>query len=158
LKSRLRGVVVIAGVGNVLRGDDGAGPRLVEMLEKRLERATEDALCVRVINCGQAPENHIGSTRKMRPDTIIVVDSASLGLPAGDTRILEVDDLGEHSFSTHRMSPAIFMNRLKNETGANVFMLAVQPATTVLGKGLSAPVNRVLKELVALIEGAIGQR
>ena len=100
MKSRLRGVVVIAGVGNVLRGDDGAGPRLVEMLEKRLERATEDALCVRVINCGQAPENHIGSTRKMRPDTIIVVDSASLGLPAGDTRILEVDDLGEHSFST----------------------------------------------------------
>lgn len=158
LKTRLCGVVVVAGVGNTLRADDGAGPRLVEMLKERLERVTEGTRCLRAINCGQAPENYIGSIRKTQPDTVVVVDSASLGLPAGETRILELDNLDEQSFSTHRMSPALFMNRLKEETGADVFMLAVQPATAAFGKGLSAPVNRVLKIHAAVIENVTRQR
>jgi hydrogenase maturation protease len=157
LKTRLRGVVVIAGVGNTLRADDGAGPRLIEMLEERLEGVTEPASSVRLINCHGSPENYVGPIRQMRPDTVVVVDSASLGLPAGETRILEMDDLVEHSFSTHRISPALFMGRLKEETGANVIMLAVQPATTAFGKGLSAVVDRVLKRLVVVIEDATQQ-
>jgi len=33
LKKRLGGRVVIVGIGNVLRGDDGAGPELIEQLK-----------------------------------------------------------------------------------------------------------------------------
>ena len=43
LRTRLRGAVVIVGVGNTLRGDDGAGPLLVEMLRERLYGAAEPA-------------------------------------------------------------------------------------------------------------------
>ncbi len=155
LKKRLKGIVVIAGVGNTLRCDDGAGPRLVEILRERLDGTAEDASSIHLIDCRETPENYIGCIAQQRPETVVVVDSASLGLPAGEVRILEADDLPEDNPSTHRMSPALFMNRLKDETGADVFLLAVQPAMTTFGEGLSVAVHRAVTELANHIESMI---
>jgi hypothetical protein len=55
------------------------------------------------------------------------------------------------------MSPALFMNRLKEEMGADVFMVAVQPATTAFGEDLSASVDYALTELGEVIQGVIAQ-
>ena len=48
----LKGKVVIVGVGNVLRGDDGLGPLFVEGLKSKVA-----APC---INAGNAFENYLG--------------------------------------------------------------------------------------------------
>jgi hypothetical protein len=50
------------------------------------------------------------------------------------------------------------MNRLKEETDADVFMLALQPATTALGEGLSIPVKRVVTDLSNLLESIIRRK
>jgi len=157
LTARLHGAVVIAGVGNTLRGDDGAGPRFVEMLRQRLGAAGEPVLSVHLVNCHEAPENYIGPIAQLRPDTVIVVDTAPLGLAPGETRIIEADDLLEDSPSTHRVSPALFISRLMEQTAADVFVVAVQPATTSFGERLSAPVERALTQLADLIESVIRQ-
>jgi len=158
LRTRLHGIVVIAGVGNNLRSDDGAGPRLVEMLRERLEGAVEPASFVHLINCRETPENYIGSIAQLGPDTVAVVDIASLGLPPGETRIIEAEELLQHNPSTHRISPAFFMNRLKEETGADVLMVAVQPATTAFGERLSTPVAQALAKLSNILEAITGLR
>ena len=155
LKTRLRGVIVIAGVGNTFRGDDGAGPRLVGMLREKPGWVAEPATSVHLINCRETPENYIGSIAQLHPNTVVIVDSTHLGLPPGEASIVEVEDLLEHNPSTHRMSPALFMNRLKEETEADVFMLAVQPATAALGESLSAPVTLALSKLAGLMESVI---
>lgn len=157
LSRRLKGEIAIAGVGNVLRADDGAGPRLVEMLRGRLDRDRRSGFSTLLLDCGETPENYIGLIAQLGPDTVLVVDSASLGLPPGEMRVIEAGDLSKHSSSTHRMSPALFMNRLKEETCADVFMLAVQPATTAFGEDLSPFVGCALTKLGDVIQGVIGQ-
>jgi len=158
LKTRLRGIVVVAGVGNTLRADDGAGPRLVEMLREELDKVSKPPSFFHLIDCGETPENYIGSIAQLRPDTVVVVDSASLGLPAGEIRLIKAGDLLERSLSTHGMSPALIMNRLKEETGADVFMLAVQPDTTTFDEDLSVSLEYALTELAGVIERVIERR
>lgn len=152
LRKRLRGTLVVLGMGNPSRGDDGAGPRLVEMLIEMLESLTAPRLPVHVLNGRETPENYIGQVVRLRPDTVIVLDCASLGLCPGEVRIVEADDPLGCSPSTHGLSPSLLMSQLKEETGADVFMVAVQPATTAFEEGLSAPVSRALTELADLIE------
>lgn len=155
LKRRLRGCVVIAGVGNVLRGDDGAGPRLVEMLQQRLPAHHHSISPIHLVNCATTPENYIGTISRLRPDTVVVVDSAAARLVPGEMRIVEIDEVSERAFSTHELSPALFMRRLKEESGADVFLAAVQPATRSLGESLSDPVTRSLATLCDAIEEGI---
>ena len=156
LRRRLRGTVVVAGVGNVLRADDGAGPRLVEMLQESLHAHTNSTYPIHLINCGTTPENYIGRICRLQPDTVLVVDSgAAEGSVPGEVRIAETEELSERAFSTHELSPALFMRRLKEESGADVFMAAVQPGTRALGESLSDPVSQMLAKLCNVIEDVI---
>jgi len=155
LKSRLGRVVVIVGIGNLLRSDDGAGPRFITMLTERFSRGIEPNRCVHLINCGEAPENYIGQIARLRPQTVIIVDTADLGLPPGRMRIVEADELVQQNPSTHAISPVLFMRQLKDGTGADVFMLGVQPAVTGFGEGLSPRVEFALTGLADLIEHAL---
>jgi hydrogenase 3 maturation protease len=155
LRRRLRGTIVIVGVGNTLRSDDGAGPRLVRMLEARLDRVNAPVRRLHLIDCQETPENYMGSIVRLQPDTIIVVDSGTLGMSSGEMGILEANDLTGQNPSTHRIPQALLLNRLKEETRADVFMVAIQPATTGFGEGLSARVDGAVAELSELIEALV---
>ncbi|MFH1553096.1 MAG: hydrogenase 3 maturation endopeptidase HyCI [Candidatus Omnitrophota bacterium] len=137
---------VIVGVGNVLRGDDAFGPALVE----RLKGSVKD-VC---IDAGSAPENYLGKIAKEKPDAVIIVDAAHLGQPAGGYDLLKKADIARSGFTTHDLSPAMFIEYLEKETGADIYMLAVQPENLSFGDEMSDSVKRTLEELAALIEEA----
>ncbi len=150
LRGRLKGIIILAGVGNAFRSDDAAGPRLIEMLSERLHEASNTLPSVHLINCRETPENHVRALTRLHPQTIVVIDSAHLGLTPGAIRLIETDSLAGLSSSTHMISPALFMNRLKEETGADVFLIAIQPATVSFGESLSPPVSQALTQLTEL--------
>ena len=152
LRKRMRGNLVILGVGNASRSDDAAGPCLVEMLRERLKTLGEPRPSVHLINGREAPENYIGQIVRRKPDTVVVLDCASVGLVPGEVRIVELDEPSGNNPSTHGIPPILLMSRLKEETGADVFMVAIQPATTAFGEGVSAPVGQALAGLASLIE------
>ncbi len=153
LQARLKGIAVVAGIGNRLRGDDGAGPRFVEILRESLDKISPPVPSLYLLDCGEVPENYIGTIARIHPDTVVVVDSASMGLRPGEVRIVEASDIRERKFSTHGMSPTLFMSHLKQETQADVFMVAVQPATTTLAEAVSPAVDQALVELARLLVG-----
>ena len=35
IKARIKGKISIVGIGNIIRGDDGLGPKLIELLKAR---------------------------------------------------------------------------------------------------------------------------
>jgi hypothetical protein len=70
LHNRLVGRVARVGVGNPIRGDDGAGPHVIARLEGR-----RSAL---LIDAGEVPENYVGKIAAWRPDVVCVIDAASL--------------------------------------------------------------------------------
>jgi hydrogenase 3 maturation protease len=141
---RLRRVVsmmdtVFVGMGNMLLGDDGLGPELAACLS---------ALGYAVIDAGTVPENHIGAVARRKPRMVILLDAVHLGREAGAIELLDrqaiLDGTG---FSTHTLSPALVMERLESETGAEVLMLAIQPATLEMGAPLSPPVAATLGDV-----------
>ena len=121
----LKGKVVIVGIGNILRADDGFGPALVD-------RLATGAQCV-AINAGTAPESYAGKIIKEDPETILLVDAAHLGKPAGSYAVLKSREIVKSGFTTHDLSPRLFLDYLQTSTRATIYMLAVEPQDLSLG-------------------------
>jgi hydrogenase 3 maturation protease len=139
LSSLLNGKTVIVGIGNPLRGDDGFGPHLVELL-----RNTVKAVC---IDAGTAPESYIGKIIKEDPDTVLIVDAVHLGLEPGEFRVMEGSEILQSGFTTHDLSPRMFMDHLEQRTRARIYMLGVQPQSVHFGDEMSEPVKRTAEQL-----------
>lgn len=139
--------IVFVGVGNRSRGDDAVGPMLVDMLADYVPHA---------IDAGPSPENVTGAIKKLKPAAIVLIDALLFkDLAPGIPQIVEIDDIRHLGESTHTLSLDVIMEYLKTETGADVFMIGVQPARIKEGEGLSHGIEESLEEIVAAIMHAI---
>ncbi|MBA7619579.1 Hydrogenase 3 maturation protease [subsurface metagenome] len=146
LKKRLRGKVVIVGIGNTLRGDDGAGPELIGRL-KNAEFSTLNPK-LSLIDVGEVPENYLGKIAEHNPDTIMLVDAVDFGSPPGSIRIIEQDALKEDGFSTHNASINLTIKYLRAKTESSVFILGIQPTRNLkMGSRLSEPVKQAVRRI-----------
>ncbi|MFQ5952416.1 MAG: hydrogenase maturation peptidase HycI [Candidatus Omnitrophota bacterium] len=147
LKNILKGKVIFLGIGNTLRGDDGFGPALVEKLRNETEFTCIDA--------GSAPQNYTGKIIKENPDTIIIADAVHLDQAPGEYEILKKDDILKSGFTTHDLSPNMFIEYLEKETTADIYMLAVQPKNMSFGEEMSESVKKAVEEILEAIKEAI---
>ncbi len=146
LKKRLRGKVVIVGIGNTLRGDDGAGPELIEQLKNSKLSTLKSKLSL--IEVGEIPENYLGKITEHKPDTIMLVDVVDFGRSPGSVRIIEPDALKENGFSTHNTSIKLIIKYLRTRTKTAVFLLGIQPTKNFeTGSGLSEPVKQAIRRI-----------
>jgi hydrogenase 3 maturation protease len=137
--------VVVLGVGNPLRGDDGLGPALVRRLRGRLAAPLIDA--------GDTPEDYLYDVEAAHPQVVIIVDAARLGAQPGDLSLVEVAQLGEVVAMTHNTGLALVARLFQTMTGADVFVVAVQPESTAFGAPLSPRVSSTLQALEAMLLG-----
>ncbi len=151
LKNILKGKIIIIGIGNVLRGDDGFGPLLIERIKDNV-----NAVC---IDAGSAPENYAGKITKLKPDTILIVDAVHLGLKPGEYEILKKNDINKSGFTTHTLSPVMFIEYLEKEINANIYIIGIQPENTSFGEEISGNVAETLKKLSeSIIESVKGKQ
>lgn len=143
-KDILKGKVVIVGIGNAMKSDDGLGPSLIERLKGRTQ--------ARCIDTGTAPENYTGKIAKENPDTILLVDAVDLGLQPGKFRILKAGDILKTGFTTHDISPRMFIDYMGSRTNAEIYLLGVQPENISFGSDLSENVKNALDKLAQLIQ------
>jgi len=148
LADKLNGKVLILGVGNPLRGDDGAGPYLIEQLKGRVNAT--------LLDCGEVPENFLGRIAASQPNSVLLIDAIDFGMSPGAAALLEEDQLlAGTSLSTHHSSLQLFMKCLKAETGGNVFVLGIQPGSTEFGSEISPKVKETLGLLGHIITRAL---
>src|SRR5574342_1429847 len=94
LKARLEGKrVLILGVGNRLRGDDAAGPLLVEHLQGKVD--------IPLIDAGDVPENYLGPIEESGADLVLIIDATDMDADAGAIGIFNIDQVQDKSVSTH---------------------------------------------------------
>ena len=142
LKPRLKGRVVILGIGNTLRGDDAIGSLLAARLKGRVPYIVYDA--------GASPENYLGKIVKDAPDTVVIIDSADFGAKAGEVRVLTGPEVTTTNlFSTHNASISLSINYLKNNLRADIIILMIQPESI----GLVDKLSRRAQEALDLLEG-----
>lgn len=140
LKSHLKGKVVILGIGNTLRSDDGLGSILAQRIKEKVPYVVFDA--------GQGPENYLEKMVKEKPDTMVIVDAVDFGGKPGEFRILEAEDLKTvNLFATHNTSLSLLINYLQSNLKADIIILIIQPKSIALGEGLSPEVEKTAVEL-----------
>jgi hydrogenase 3 maturation protease len=142
-KDILKGKVVFVGIGNTLRGDDGFGPELIEELSGKI-----DAVC---LNAGSTPENYIEKIARLKPKTILIIDAVDLDLNPGEYKILKKPDIIKSGFTTHDISPSLFIEYLEKETDTNIYMLGIQPEDISFGEEMSDNIKKTLKKISGLI-------
>jgi hydrogenase 3 maturation protease len=149
IRKRVKGKTAIVGIGNIMRGDDGLGPKLIEILRGMAPRAA-------LFDCGTAPENYIFPILSSSCETVIFVDAADFDGAAGSIRIFEVSETSKVSFSTHSPSPRLFIDLLNTgRDNLNIFIVSIQPKTTDLGAPLSSEVERSIKLLAGVFLKAL---
>ena len=149
LSNRLNGKVMILGVGNPVRGDDGAGPYFIRQLTGKIDATLFD--------CEEVPENFLGKIAESKPNTILIIDAIDLGMSPGTVALLE-DKLERLSYSTHRTSLQLFIDCVKEETMADVIVLGIQPKSTDFGSETSDQVKESLSLLQHIILRALALR
>ena len=152
------GGTIVLGIGNRLGGDDAAGTCVVDMLNQRRHK-TKALLPTEImaIDAGTAPESYTSVIRQHRPDLLILVDAADMGLPPGALRTITAEKISILSFSTHHMPLSMFVSYVEEFCG-KVLIVGVQPERTETGERISEAVRKSAKKLAeAILEGRIAE-
>lgn len=138
---------LVLGIGNRLGGDDAAGGFVVDMLNRRRCREKVPLLAeIMAIDAGTAPESYTSVIRRQRPDLLILIDAADMGLPPGTLRTIAPDKINILSFSTHHIPIATFVSYIKEFCG-KVLVIGVQPEQTEMGTDISKVVHKSVNKL-----------
>lgn len=156
LSHRLVGSVVVMGIGNPDRGDDGAGLRVAGLLAETLRGgALPGGRRVTVLMAGEVPESYLGPATAARPDAVLLVDAADLGAEPGSAVLLQPEDLQGGGAFTHRTPLSLLSKFLRRETGADVLLLAIQPRSVEWGVSLSPEVEEAAAHLADILASAL---
>ena len=153
LKSELSGIlsgsVLVVGIGNTLRSDDGFGPALISRIEGSVK--------VNCLDVGLSPENYIGKIIKLKPDVIIFVDAVSMDAPVATIKLIKEDQIHMYGFSTHNMSPKLMIENIKDQINTKIFMLGVQPKSLEFGEKISQELSDALDSLKTILLEILGK-
>lgn len=139
LDNCLNGDTVVVGIGNRWRGDDAAGPVLIDRLS--------GSISARCLDAGDAPERYLGAAADSA-STILVIDAVDFGGAPGQLAVFAEPDLPDRFGTTHDVPLRALMSYLRRQSGATVLLLGIQPEHTAFGAPMSGEV-RASVELVA---------
>ena len=149
LKDKLKGRVVLLGVGNRIRGDDAAGPELIEILKKRPPDKGKEIF---LFSGEEVPENYLIPIANLKPNLVIIVDAVDFGSRPGTVKLFPIRQIPQGSFSTHRLSLRFLGSYLEKEIQAKIFVLGIQPKSIKLEEKLSPEVKKALRDLADFFE------
>lgn len=126
--------LIILGIGNDIRGDDGLGPYIINRLSNLNEDMLNDDILeythidnsinlediiyfsnnVLLINGSSVPENFTGPIKKFNPSHIIIIDACLMNRNPGEVNIVSKENIVNVSISTHSMSLAYLIKYLES--------------------------------------------
>ena len=143
--------LLVIGVGNTLRGDDGVGVRVAQALAERL--LPQD---VTVLDGGTAGLDLIFHLEGA--DRVILIDAANMGRPPGEAKVFETDrlavveDVGFSSTHGFGIAEVLALGRSVG-IDPHVTVVGIQPEDASLRDGLSEALASRMPEYVRLVEG-----
>ncbi|MBN1388945.1 MAG: hydrogenase maturation protease [Bacteroidales bacterium] len=136
--------ILFAGVGNVLRSDDGAGVYIVSSIKAGGKFST---LLVEA-----SIENYISKINSLSPDILIIADCIDFNREPGYAGLVPIDQIHEFNISSHNISLRRVAEHLKME----VYVIGVQPADLRVGEHLTSQVKKASDEIINMVNEIIG--
>jgi len=148
--------ILVTGVGSILRGDDGIGVRVIDVLEKE-----------------ELPENvslHSGDVSgldllKVFPghERVVIIDAANIKEKPGTVRVLDLSGIKEadfkDQFSTHGMALLETLTLAKNiGLDMEIKIVAVQPEDTSFSLEMSDLIKEKIPQIIKTVKGLVLQQ
>lgn len=137
--------ILVLGCGNILFGDDGFGPEVVEYLQSNYKLPSN----VYVANVGLSVRtilfNIVLSEKK--PKRIIIIDAVNKGHAPGSILELDVDEMPEikcDDYSMHQVPTSNLLKELKNICGVDLRIIVVQVQS--IPEEVSPGLSKVVKD------------
>ena len=131
--------LIVLGVGNDLKCDDGVGPFIIKRLK---EEDIED-------------ENLIFINAEENPTHIIIVDACLMNGNPGDMQIVDKDDFSNIGISTHSMSLSYFVKYLEKDNDFKIIFVGIEPESLDYGENLTENVEKTAFEFINILKGII---
>lgn len=139
--------LIILGVGNELKCDDGIGPYIIKKLQEA-DIGNEDIL---LIDAETVPENFTGKIRKENPTHLIIVDACLMGCDAGEIKIVDYEEFVNIGISTHSMSLSFFVKYLQKDLDFNIIFVGVEPESMDYNETPTETVEKSALEFIDLL-------
>ena len=143
--------LIVLGVGNDLKCDDGVGPFIIKRLK---EEDIEDENLI-FINAETVPENFTGKLRKENPTHIIIVDACLMNGNPGDMQIVDKDDFSNIGISTHSMSLSYFVKYLEKDNDFKIIFVGIESESLDYGENLTENVEKTAFDFINILKGII---
>lgn len=150
---------LIVGCGNILFGDDGFGPKVIEYMKENNIKLSGDTC---LIDGGTSAPHYIFTLPQDKWKNIIIIDIASMNEKSGTIKILTLDEVKEEDryMDVHGMSVTYPLHDLKDKI--NIKIVACQPEnvpqdmdlnlTETIEKSIPEAVNTTVKLLEDMLE------
>ena len=139
--------ILIIGIGNTLKGDDGAGSVICQQLKETFPD--------RIIDAGTVPENYIQPIIDRSPEILLIIDAVDFGASGGDVKVFSPDEISSVTFSTHSVSPRLFLDVICQSISPETYFLGIQPVQTGLNEPFSPEVNQTINSLTNFLLGSL---
>jgi hydrogenase 3 maturation protease len=144
---------VVCGIGNTLRGDDGAGPMVIKGLRRRLGGTDAGKrggnAGVLLLDCGSAPENFSGKVLEFGPEKVIIIDAVEMGRRPGAVDEIGLERVKKAMATTHKMPVTVFIEYLQRSLpAAEIVFIGIQQKSTGFGAEMSSEVGKAAGELI----------
>lgn len=144
--------LIVLGVGNELKCDDGVGPFIIKKLK---EEGIEDENKLLFINAETVPENFTGKLRKENPSHIIIVDACLMGGQPGDMKIVNKHDFANIGISTHSMSLSFFVRYLEKDNDFRIVFVGIEPESFDYSDNPTENVEKAAYKFIDVLKGLI---
>ncbi len=142
-------IMLIIGLGNILRRDDGIGIRILEHIKS-------DAEIINGEVCGFALIDKIAEH-----DEAIIIDAVNMGKPAGTCKIFSSEAIKCHprasgdpevKMSTHKFGLADILALIKTlEIKTKIHIIGIQPQDISFGNDLTDEISMAIPKVMELI-------
>ena len=143
--------VVLVGIGNPMRGDDGVGVKIIELLEARSLEG------VMLLNTETVPEAFTGKVESYEPTHVLLLDAANFGGQPGETKLIDSEHIGGQAISTHSLPLNIFISYIEKSLGITVLLLGVQPKTVTFGEEMTPELVEASKRIAETLHRLLSE-
>ena len=136
--------ILLVGMGNSLKADDGIGPEICSQLKETIPD--------NVIDTGTVPENYIQVIIKKAPEVILFIDAIDFGAPPGTVSVFNPSQLSDGGITTHTLSPRLLSDMITQSIPVKIYFIGIQPKLMTIGHPMSQEVKSSEEVLVELFK------
>lgn len=139
--------ILIAGVGNILFGDDGFGPEVIEYLNRHYD--VPEHVCLVDAGTGIRKILFTITLSDVRPDVIVIIDAVERGRKPGEIFDISLDEIPEEKiddFSIHQLPSSNLLKELHDfcSVKVEVKVCQIEYIPDIIQSGLSPSVEKAV--------------